>query len=223
MPPAKTPATRRASQGAASRSGTQSISREEVEQAAARFDQVLEEATQVLQTMRRNLGRNAGTAYKDVANGLKSLRRDARTTNRTLIKDLDKLRSSLAKATPSRLTAGGGARAGAARSGTRARSGAARASGTTSAGTARSGSARGGTARTTAARKPAAAKGRAAGSAAGKARSAAKPKASSARTRAAGSGSAPASTRGSASSSRGAAKTGGARSGSTARSRTKRS
>jgi hypothetical protein len=102
MPPAKKTAasrtTRTASRPASVGSPTGAITRKEVEQATARFDKALDEAMQALSTMREDLGKGAKSAYKDIASALKALRRDAQKTNRSLIKDLEKLRGTLAPA-----------------------------------------------------------------------------------------------------------------------------
>lgn len=96
MPPAKKPAaSRRRTALAKPPSPT---ARNEVEEAAARFDAALDQATKLLQSMRRDLGKNARTAYKDVAAALKKVRSDARTTNSMLIRDLERLRTTLARA-----------------------------------------------------------------------------------------------------------------------------
>ena len=97
MPPAKKPAARR---GARSKlpSPTAPISRQEVEAATKRFEQALEEAQSLLVQLRQDLGRNARTAYKDVADALRRLRTDARSTNRNVVKDVEKFASSLARA-----------------------------------------------------------------------------------------------------------------------------
>lgn len=107
MPPAKKTAARRttraASRPASAATPTGPITRKEVEQATARFDKALDEATQALSAMREDFGKGAKSAYKDIAAALKALRRDAQKTNRTLIKDLEKLRGSL---TPAKKPAG---------------------------------------------------------------------------------------------------------------------
>jgi uncharacterized membrane protein YccC len=95
MPQAK----KRAGSGKASDTApTRAITREELEQATARFERALEEAGEALRTIRGDLGKGAQRAYKDVAKALKSLRRDAQKTNKGLVKDLDKLRVALAAA-----------------------------------------------------------------------------------------------------------------------------
>jgi hypothetical protein len=98
MPPAKKPAARRASRTSAKPSPTGPITRKEVEEASARFEKALEEANQALAAMREDLGKGARGAYKEVAASLKTLRRDAQKTSRGLIKDMERLRDSVATA-----------------------------------------------------------------------------------------------------------------------------
>jgi len=112
MPPAKKPATRRSARATSASTPTGPITRREVEQATARFEKALDEATKALSAMRQDLGAGARTAYKDIAAGLKTIQRDAVKTNKALIKDLDKLRASVTPAkrparTASRSTAAG--------------------------------------------------------------------------------------------------------------------
>jgi ABC-type transporter Mla subunit MlaD len=90
----KTPARARRS-GSASPAPTSPITRREVEQAAARFEKALEEANQALQTLAKNVGKGADTAYKDLSKALKTLRSDAVKTNRQLSKDLAKLAAAV--------------------------------------------------------------------------------------------------------------------------------
>ena len=86
MPPAKKPPARRAR---AAKSSSSPATRREVQQATARFEKALDDATSALQTMRRDLGNNARTAYKDVAAALRTLRTDARKTNRSVTSTAD--------------------------------------------------------------------------------------------------------------------------------------
>jgi phosphoenolpyruvate-protein kinase (PTS system EI component) len=101
MPPAKKTPARKSTRSTNASSPTGPISRKEVEAAVARFDKALDEATKALAAMRDDLGRGAKSAYKDVATALRTLRRDAARTNRAVIKDLDKLRSSVTTASKS--------------------------------------------------------------------------------------------------------------------------
>ncbi len=108
MPPAKKPApSRRASAAKATQSAGQ-ITRKEVEQATARFEKALDEATQALQAMRNDLGKGAHAAYKDIAAALRTLRANAKKSNRTVLKDIEKLASSVTSATKSVAPAGRG-------------------------------------------------------------------------------------------------------------------
>jgi phosphoenolpyruvate-protein kinase (PTS system EI component) len=120
MPPAKKPAARRASRLPAVPTPTSPITRKEVEEAAARFDKALEEATHALQAIRDDLGKGAKSAYKDIANALKALRRDAQKTNKSLLKDIDKLRASV---TPTKAPARSASKGTATRAPARAASG----------------------------------------------------------------------------------------------------
>jgi DNA-binding protein HU-beta len=99
MPPAKKQPARRAAP-----SPTAPITRKEVEDAAARFDKALEDAHQALQAMGKGMGKGAKGAYTDVTKALSALRRDAQKTNRGLLKELDKLRSSVTPAKSSART-----------------------------------------------------------------------------------------------------------------------
>jgi uncharacterized membrane protein YccC len=107
MPPAKKPAARaprRASDGAAPT--TPAVTRKQVEDATARFERSLEEASDALRALAQDLGKGAQLAYKDVAKALRALRRDAQKTNRTLLKDLEKLADAVTpgKAQPRKVT-----------------------------------------------------------------------------------------------------------------------
>jgi len=104
MPPAKKTPARKSTRSTNASSGTGPISRREVEAAVARFDKALDEATKALAAMREDLGKGAKTAYKDVAAALSTLRRDAARTNRAVIKDLEKLRTSVTSAGSARTT-----------------------------------------------------------------------------------------------------------------------
>jgi phosphoenolpyruvate-protein kinase (PTS system EI component) len=101
MPPAKKTPARKTARSTNASSGTGPISRKEVEAAVARFDKALDEATKALATMRSDLGKGAKSAYKDVAAALTALRRDATRTNRAVVKDFDKLRTSVTAAAKS--------------------------------------------------------------------------------------------------------------------------
>jgi hypothetical protein len=163
MPPAKKPAARKTSRSANGRSVTAPITRKEVEAASARFDKLLDEANTALASMRKDLGKNARVAYKDVADALRKLRTDARGANKTLIRDLEKLAKAVAPGTSSaRSTSRTASRAGAAKRATRstAKAGAAKA------GAAKSRAAKSTAAKSTAAKSTAAKAGSAARSAA---------------------------------------------------------
>ena len=101
MPPAKKPAPRRRASAAKAKPSAKQITRKEVEQATARFEKALDEATHALQAMRTDLGKGAHTAYKDVAAALRTLRANAKKSNRAVLKDIEKLASSVTAATKS--------------------------------------------------------------------------------------------------------------------------
>ena len=67
-------------------------SRREVERRIARLDKHLGDATEALQALGTDLGRGGRDAYKEVTKALRALRREAQRTNRTVLKDFDKLR-----------------------------------------------------------------------------------------------------------------------------------
>jgi hypothetical protein len=94
----------------------------------------------------KDLGRGGQSAYKDLTQMLRALRRDAQRTNRNMLKDFDKLRSAV---TPGAATRRSSAKTTARSGGTRT----AATRSTRSTGSARAGSsARTGSARSTAAR-----------------------------------------------------------------------
>jgi hypothetical protein len=115
MPPAKKSSTSTRRRASSSPAPTSKITRKEVEQATARFEKALEDANHALQAIGKDLGKSARQAYKDLADSLKTLRQNARTTNRGFVKDLDKLVATVtAGKAPSR-TAGKPASRGTAR------------------------------------------------------------------------------------------------------------
>src|SRR5581483_452858 len=95
MPAAKKPATRRSTRSRASASSSSPISRKEVEKATAQFEKALEQASTALQTLGQDLGKSAVGAYREVEKALRTLRRDAQRTNKSLLKDLDKLAAAM--------------------------------------------------------------------------------------------------------------------------------
>ena len=111
MPEAKksavrTPTTRsRAGTSARSSSRTppsrSTATRREAERQIARFEKHLDDASEALQLLGKDLGRGAQDAYKDVTKAMQALRRDAKKTNRNVLKDFDKLRAAV---TPIRST-----------------------------------------------------------------------------------------------------------------------
>src|SRR6185437_5343584 len=110
-------------------SATSSATRREVEQSIARFEKRLDDANDALQTLGKHLGRGAQSSYKEVTTALRALRRDAAKTNKQALKDFDKLRQALTKASAtatgsrsarsSARSTSGTARSGAAKSTTR--------------------------------------------------------------------------------------------------------
>jgi hypothetical protein len=118
MPPAKKPVAKKP---AARRSGsapatTETISvatRRQVERAATRLEKSLEEAQEALKAIRKDLGKGADRAYKDLTDAVGTLRRDAQRTNKLVAKELDRLRSAV---TPARARTAAKPRASSARS-----------------------------------------------------------------------------------------------------------
>jgi hypothetical protein len=109
MPPARKPAARGSSRSTASPSPTRPITRKEVEAATARFEKALDEAGHALQAMGADLGKGGKSAYREIERSLKTLRTQTTRTNRSLLKDFDKLRAAV---TPSKSTSrSAGARA----------------------------------------------------------------------------------------------------------------
>src|SRR6185437_8224114 len=110
-------------------SATSAATRREVEQSIARFEKRLDDANDALQTLGKHLGRGAQSSYKEVTTALRALRRDAAKTNKAALKDFDKLRQALTKASAtatgsrsarsSARSTSGTARSGAAKSTTR--------------------------------------------------------------------------------------------------------
>jgi len=88
MPPAKKPAARRSSSRSSTRAASKRRTRAQVELATKRFEKALDEAGKALQALAKDAGSGA---YGGVTKALRSLQRDARTTNRKLLKDLEKL------------------------------------------------------------------------------------------------------------------------------------
>jgi hypothetical protein len=75
--------------------------RREVERPIARFEKHLDDASEALQLLGKDIGRGGQDAYKELTKALRALRRDAQKTNRNLLKDFDKLPDAV---TPSRST-----------------------------------------------------------------------------------------------------------------------
>jgi hypothetical protein len=103
----RTAPARSASSSTPARSSTRSgqsrttATRREVERRIARFEKHLDDASEALQLLGKDIGRGGQDAYKEVTKALQALRRDAQKTNRNLLKDFDKLRDAV---TPSRST-----------------------------------------------------------------------------------------------------------------------
>jgi hypothetical protein len=93
---AGTPPARSSSRTPASRA---TATRREAERQIARFEKHLDDASEALQLLGKDLGRGAQDAYKDVTKAMQALRRDAKKTNRNVLKDFDKLRAAV---TPTR-------------------------------------------------------------------------------------------------------------------------
>ena len=85
-PPARKPTARGAPRSSASKS---TATRREVERSIARFEKLLDDAGDALQSLSKDLGRGAQDAYKELTKTMKALRRDAAKTNRNLLKDFD--------------------------------------------------------------------------------------------------------------------------------------
>ena len=140
MPPAKKPATRRTASAAKAKPSNGPITRKEVEQATARFEKALDEATRRCRRCAPISARARHAAYKDVAAALRTLRANAKKSNRALIKDLEKLASSVTSAAKSPATSA------------RSRAGAAKKTTTSKRATARSSSAKSAASKSTGAR-----------------------------------------------------------------------
>jgi hypothetical protein len=65
-----------------------------VERQIARFEKLLDDAADALQSLSKHMGRGAQDAYKQLTKTMKALRRDAAKTNRDLLKDFDTLRAA---------------------------------------------------------------------------------------------------------------------------------
>jgi hypothetical protein len=72
-----------------------------VEQSITRFEKRLDEANDALKTLGGHLGTGARGSYKEVTAALTALRRSAAKTNKEALKDFDKLRGALTKASSS--------------------------------------------------------------------------------------------------------------------------
>jgi hypothetical protein len=129
MPQAKQP-----SSGAARSSGLRSpATRREVEREIARFEKMLDGASDALQALGRDLGRGAQDAYTDMLKTMRALRRDAQKTNRALLKDFEKLRATVTPSgTTSRSSTRSTARSGGARASASPRTGGSRSTATRS-------------------------------------------------------------------------------------------
>jgi hypothetical protein len=112
-----------------------------VEKQIKRFEKYLDEAGTALQQLRKDSGRGAQTTYKDLAGSLRTVRRNAQKTNRSLLKDLDKLRTAV---TPGASTSRSSSRSSGRSGGTRSKSGSSRSSSSRSSGRSRSGGRSGG-------------------------------------------------------------------------------
>jgi hypothetical protein len=78
------------------------VTRREVERRIARFEKHLDDASEALQLLGKDIGRGGQEAYKEVTKALRALRRDAQKTNRNLLKDFDKLRDAVTPSRPTR-------------------------------------------------------------------------------------------------------------------------
>ena len=131
-PPARKPAARGAPRSSASKS---TATRREVERQIARFEKLLDDAADALQSLSKDMGRGVQDAYKELTNTMKALRRDAAKTNRDLLKDFDKLRAAV---TPSGTTRRSSTRTTARSGGTRTAAGSSRSTGAARSGGSRS-------------------------------------------------------------------------------------
>jgi hypothetical protein len=103
----RTAPARSASSTKPARSSTRSgqshttATRREVERRIARFEKHLDDASEALLLLGKDIGQGGQDAYKEMTKALQALRRDAQKTNRNLLKHFDKLRDAV---TPSRST-----------------------------------------------------------------------------------------------------------------------
>ena len=151
--------TARSGQGVRARAAARtSATRREVEQSITRFEKRLDEANDALKTLSGHLGSGARGGYKDVTAALTALRRNAVKTNKQALKDFDKLRAALTKASStsgsSRSTRSSSSRSTSSRSGGTRSSSASRSTSSRSSGS-RSSSSRSGSSRSTASRSTA--------------------------------------------------------------------
>ena len=104
----RTSAARSARSTAPTRSRTRSAqsaataTRREVERRIARFEKHLDDASEALQLLGKDIGRGGQEAYTEVTKALRELRRDAQKTNRNLLRDFDKLRDAVTPSRPTR-------------------------------------------------------------------------------------------------------------------------
>jgi uncharacterized protein YukE len=99
---AKAPAAKRApARSSAGKSGSMSAStRLQLERATKRLENSLEQASQALKALGRDVGHSGHRSYKDIGTGLNALRRNAKDANRTLTADLKKLRATATSSKP---------------------------------------------------------------------------------------------------------------------------
>jgi hypothetical protein len=101
-PAAKKPAAKKApARSSAGKSGSMSAStRLQLERATKRLESSLEQASQALKALGRDVGHSGHRSYKNIGTGLNALRRDAKDANRTLMADLKKLRATVTSSKP---------------------------------------------------------------------------------------------------------------------------
>lgn len=117
-PAAKKPTAKRApvkkspanpSARASSKSSSMSAStRLQLERATKRLETSLQQASDALKALGRDVGHSGHRSYKDIGTGLSALRRDAKDANRTLVADLKKLRASVSPSKPAAKRAASG-------------------------------------------------------------------------------------------------------------------
>lgn len=117
-PAAKKPAAKRApvkkspanpSARASSKSSSMSAgTRLQLERATKRLEASLQQASDALKALGRDVGHSGHRSYKDIGTGLSALRRDAKDANRTLVADLKKLRASVSSSKPAAKRAASG-------------------------------------------------------------------------------------------------------------------